>query len=163
MARTKAQKVEIIEKVESLMNGANSLVFVNIHGLKIGEATAMRRKLKSDNVGFFVAKKTLTALALKKKGYAGTMPELVGEFGFAYGADLVAPARGVYEFQKKFKDQLAIIGGVFENKYVNKDEMVAIASIPPLTTLHGMFANVINSPIQGFVMALDQIAKKKTV
>lgn len=161
MARTKAQKKEIIEKVESLMNGANSLVFVNIHGLKIGEATAMRRKLKSDNVGFFVAKKSLTALALKKKGYTGTMPELVGEFGFAYGADLVAPARGVYEFQKKFKDQLAIIGGVFENKYVSKDEMISIASIPPLATLHGMFANVINSPIQGFVMALSEIGKKK--
>ena len=40
--------------------------------------------------------------------------------------------------------------------------MTAIATIPSQKTLQGMFVNVINSPIQGFVMALDQIAKKKT-
>ena len=162
MARTKVQKKEIMEKVETLMDGAQSIVFANIHGLRIDEATAMRRKLKSEKVGFFVAKKSLTALALKKKDYVGTMPELVGEFGFAYGADLVAPARVVYEFQKKYKDHVSIIGGVFEGRYVTKDEMVSIASIPPLQTLYGMLANVINFPIQGLVIALDQISQKKT-
>lgn len=143
------------------MNGAQSLVFVNIHGLKLEDATKMRRALKAEKVGFFVAKKSLTSLALASKKYAGTAPELVGEFGFAYGTDLIAPARGVYEFQKKLKDQVTIIGGVFENKYMTKDEMVAIASIPQLATLQGMFLNVINSPIQGFVMALNEIGKKK--
>jgi hypothetical protein len=39
--------------------------------------------------------------------------------------------------------------------------MVAIATIPPIGVLRGMFVNVINSPRQGFVMALDQIAKQK--
>ncbi len=160
MARTKAQKKEIVEKLDVIMKDAKSLVFVNVHGLRVGDTTAMRRKLKQDGVGFFVAKKTLTALALADKKYAGTMPELVGEFGLAYGKDLVAPARGVYEFQKKHKDQIAIVGGVFESKYMNKDEMLVIASIPPLNVLHGMFVNIINSPIQGFVMALDQISKK---
>ncbi len=163
MARTKAQKKEIIEKVQSLMDGAQSLVFVNIHGLKLEDATTLRRALKKEGVGFFVAKKSLTALALANKKYAGTAPELTGEFGFAYGVDLVAPARGVYEFQKKLKDQVSITGGVFESKYMTKEEMIAIASIPPLATLHGMFVNVINSPIQGFVMALSEIGKKKTV
>lgn len=161
MARTKAQKQEIIEKLGGIMDKAKSMVFVNFHGLKVADSTTMRRKLTADQVGFFVAKKTLTARALEAKKYEGTMPELTGEFGLAYGTDLVAPARDVYEFQKKFKDQLSILGGVFEGKYMTKDEMTAIAAIPPLATLHGMFVNVINSPIQGFVMALDQIAKKK--
>jgi large subunit ribosomal protein L10 len=121
----------------------------------------MRKKLKTDGVGLFVAKKSLTALALDTKKYEGTMPELIGEFGLAYGTDLVAPARGVYEFQKKFKDQVAIVGGVFEKKFMSKEEMTAIAAIPPLQTLYGMLANIINSPIQGLVMALDQISKKQ--
>jgi len=162
MARTKAQKKEIVEKVKTLMDGAESLVFVNIHGLKLEDATKMRKALKAEKVGFFVAKKSLTSLALADKKYAGVAPELVGEFGFAYGKDLVAPARGVYEFQKKLKNQVSIIGGVFENKYMTKDEMVSIASIPPFAILQGMFLNVINSPIQGFVMALSEIGKKKT-
>lgn len=162
MARTKNQKKEIIEKLDTIISGAKSLVFVNIHKLKVADATVMRRQLTKDNVGFFVAKKTLTEKSLSTKKLEGKIPDLVGEFGLAYGNDLIAPARGVYEFQKKFKDQVNIVGGVFESRYMNKDEMLAIATIPPLQTLYGMFVNVINSPIQGLVVALDQIAKKKT-
>lgn len=161
MARTKAQKKEIIEKLTSIAEGAKSLVFVNVHGLKVADSTAMRRALRNDNVGFFVAKKSLTSRVLSNRTYEGTMPELVGEFGLAYGTDLVAPARGIYEFQKKFKDQVAIVGGVFENRFMTKEEMTAIAAIPPINTLYGMFVNVVNSPIQGLVMALDQLSKKK--
>ena len=161
MARTKAQKKEIIGQLETIMNGAQSLVFVNVHGLKVSESTAMRRGLRADKVGFFVAKKTLASIALAHKKYAGTAPEMPGEFGLAYGVDLVAPARGVYEFQKKYKNQVAIVGGVFEGKFMTKEEMTAIAAIPPVKTLQGMFVNVINSPIQGLVVALDKIAQKK--
>ena len=162
MARTKAQKKEVIEKLEKIMGGANSMVFVNFHGLKVADATTMRRQLTKDGVGFFVAKKSLTAKALGTRKYAGSAPALAGEFGLAYGTDLIAPARGIYEFQKKLKDQVTIVGGVFESKYMTREEMTAIASIPPLSTLYGMFVNVINSPIQGLVLALDQVAKKKT-
>jgi large subunit ribosomal protein L10 len=160
MARTKEQKKEIIEKLEKIMDGAKSLVFVNVHGLQVSDSTIMRKALKADGVGLFVAKKTLTSRALASKKYEGTEPALTGEFALAYGADLTAPARGVFAFQNKFKDKVSIVGGVFEGKFMNKEEMTVIASIPSLKTLQGMFVNLINSPIQGFVMALDQIAKK---
>src|SRR5690348_17227109 len=106
MARTKVQKKELIDKLSTLMEGAKSLVFVNIHDLKVADSTTMRKKLKSEQVGLVVAKKTLTERALAEKKYAGTQPELVGEFALAYGTDLVAPARNVYEFQKKHKDKV---------------------------------------------------------
>jgi len=160
MARTKIQKKEVMDKLETIVKGAGTLVFVNIHGLKVLEATTMRRQLTKDDVGFFVAKKTLTAKVLEANKYKGTMPALEGEFALAYSKDLVAPARGVYEFQKKFKDQIAIVGGVFEGTYMSKDEMLSIANIPPLSTLYGMLVNVINSPIQGLVIALHQMSKK---
>ncbi len=160
MARTKEQKKEIIEKLEKFMSSAKSLVFVNIHGLPVSDATTMRRSLKSEGVGMFVAKKTLMARALDVQKYEGALGALPGEIALAYGVDLVAPARTVYGFQNKLKDKVSIMGGVFEGKYMSKEEMTAIAAIPPLKTLQGMFVNLINSPIQGFVMALDQISKK---
>ncbi len=163
MARTKVQKKEIIDKLEDIAKDAKSMVFVNFHGLNVGDTTLVRRKLKSEKVGFFVSKKSLTRKVLEGKKYQGTFPELVGEVGLAYGEDLIAPAREIYEFQKKHKGQITILGGVFEGKFMTKEEMMSIALIPSQKTLQAMFVNVINSPIQGFVMALDQIAKKKTV
>jgi|SRR3989344_758566 len=160
MARTKEQKKEIIEKLRGIMDKSGSLVFVNIHGLKVNDTVAMRRKLGTENVGLFVAKKTLTSLALADKKYVGEEPTLPGELALAYG-DTITPARAVYEFQKKHTSQVVIVGGVFEDHYLDKEAMTAIAAIPPLSTLHGMFVNIINSPIQRFVVALDQIAHKK--
>ena len=160
MARTKAQKKDIIEKLSKIMDGAKSLVFVNFHGLTVAEATEMRKALKKAGVSYFVAKKTLALKALEGHKYAGTQPALVGEFGLAYGDDQVAPARGIYEFQRKFKDKASIVGGVFDKAYMGKDEMTAIAAIPPRETLYGMLVNIINSPIQGLVIALDQMSKK---
>lgn len=161
MAITKEKKKEIVKKISDVVKDSKSIVFFNFHGLKIQEETPIRRKLRSEGVGYSVAKKTLIKKALDEAKIEGQQPVLKGELGFAYGKDLIAPAREVFEFQKKHKENLTILGGVFDGKYMNKEEMMAIAAIPPLQTLYAQFVNIINSPIQGLVMALDGIAKKK--
>ncbi len=162
MARTKVQKKEIIEKVKKITEDAKSMVFVHFKRLKVNDMVSFRKALRAEGVGFFVSKKTLAKKALDANSYAGSMPELDGEVGLAYSKDLIAPAREVYTFQKKFKDSIAILGGVFDGKYMAKDEMLTIATIPSQKTLHGMFVNIISSPMRGLVVAMDQIAKKKS-
>ena len=91
------------------------------------------------------------------------MPKLSGgELAVAYGTDLIAPAREIFSFKKKFNDNITVVGGMFEGKYMTAAEMQAIAEIPSPQVLRGMFVNVINSPIQGMVIALSKIAEKKT-
>ena len=53
------------------------------------------------------------------------------------------------------------MGGIFDGKFTDAAGMNAIALIPSVPVLRGMFVNVINSPIQGLVIALDKIAEKK--
>lgn len=161
MAVKKAKKVEILTNLKEIISKKSSLVMVNFHGLNVADTTEMRKGLRDNKVGYLVAKKTLVkkALALGKVG--GELPELDGEIALVYGDDQLAPAREVYNFQKKFKDHLQILGGVFEGKFLGKEDMISIASIPPLQVLHGQFVNLINSPIQGLVIALNAVAKQK--
>ncbi len=161
MAIKKDKKVEILNKVKSIFDKDGSTVFVNFHGLSVGDTTELRRGLRDQDVGFTVAKKTLIKRALEGVKVEGEIPSLDGEVAVAYGEDVVAPARGVYEFQKTHKDQISILGGIFEDQYKNKEEMMEIASIPGMQILRGMFVNVINSPIQGLAVALSEIAKSK--
>ena len=161
MAITKEKKTEILSKLEGIKNDSKTLVFVGFNGLTVLESTEMRDKLREEGVGYFVAKKTLIARALDGE-YEGDVPELEGEVALAYSADEIAPAQNVREFEKKFEDNVSILGGVFQGIYKTKEEMTVIASIPALPTLRGMFVNVINSPIQGFAVALNQIAEKRT-
>ncbi len=161
MPITKEKKKEIEEKLGERIKGAASLVFVHFKRLPVADTRDLRRALRDEGVGYTVAKKTLMRRAFEKSKVTGEMPELTGEVALAYGEDLIAPARGIFEFQKKFKEQIVILGGVFDGVFKNKEAMTQIALIPPLPTLRGQFVNLINSPIQQFVMALGQIAEKK--
>jgi large subunit ribosomal protein L10 len=161
MAISRAKKEEIVADLEGAIKDSKSLVFVNFKGLKVKDATDMRRALKSEGVSYQVAKKSLTKRVLEGEKFKGEEPELTGELALAWSDDLIAPARGVYSFQKKFPGALTILGGVFEGKYMSKSEMEGIATIPAIPVLRGMFVNVINSPIQRFAIALGQIAEKK--
>ena len=161
MAITKAKKKDILEKLKDV-TGKESVVFVNFHGLPVNETAEIRRKLLESGVSYLVAKKTLVKKAFGETSISGDMPNFDGELALAFADDLIAPAREVFSFQKKYTDKISILGGVFENKYFSKIQMEEIAKIPTQDTLRGMFVNVINSPIQGLVLALNAISEKKS-
>jgi len=160
MAITKAKKQDILARLEGVKKDSESIVFVKFNGLSVADTTAMRAKLREEGVGYFVAKKTLMTRTFGES-YEGTMPTLPGEIAVAYSADAIAPAQQVKEFAAKYKDNLAIAGGVFQGVFKDAAEMTEIASIPALPVLRGMFVNVINSPIQGLAIVLNAIAEKK--
>lgn len=159
MAITKEKKQDILKKLEGIRNDSDSIVFVNFKGVSVSDTSAMRRKLREEGVGYFVAKKTLIKRAFGDT-FTGEMPTLDGEIAVAYSKDAIAPAQNVKEFAKKYKEAIAIAGGVFQGVYKNKAEMTEIASIPPLQTLRGMFAQLINSPRQRFAVVLSEVSKR---
>jgi len=162
MAITREKKTEIVDKLSKAFKSAASVVFVNFRGLSVGNTTAMRRALKENGVSYTVAKKSLTSRALEAEKEEGEKPELPGELSLAWGEDLIAPAREVYSFMKKFPENLKILGGIFNGKYVSILEVEEMAKIPTLEVLRGKFVNIVNSPIQRFAIALDQIAKLRS-
>jgi large subunit ribosomal protein L10 len=158
---TKEKKKELVKKIAEAIKGSKSVVFVNFQHLTVSDDMAMRKALRKENVGYLVVRKTLAKIALKEAGVSGDIPELKGELAMVYGDDLTAPAREFYAFQKKYKDNVKIVGGIFEGKYMSLEEMTEIAAIPSQKTLYAQFVNLINSPIQRFAVVLDQIANSK--
>ena len=163
MAKTKAEKGVIIDKLEDAFKTGASSVFVHFTKVTVAEESAMRRALRGDGVSYFVAKKTLMRRALEKLGHAHQSLPLEGEVAVAYGGgeDATLAARLVHEFGKKLADKLTILGGIFEGKLVDGPKMQEIATIPSLQVLRGMFVNVINSPIAGLAIALKAVADKR--
>ncbi len=161
MAVSKEKKGEILSKLKKIVKDSNSIVFINFHSLPVSESSSIRKELRSKKVGYTIAKKTLIKKAFEDSNLEGSMPNLPGELGIVYGEDLLDPAREIYNFQKKLDKKLQIVGGVFEGKFMTLDQMISVSQIPGLKTLQAQFVNLINSPIQGFVMALSEIAKKK--
>lgn len=160
MAITKQKKEEILSKLQNILKDSETIAFVNFSGLGVADTTEMRKALKAEGIGYFVAKKTLAKRALSEINTTGDMPEFTGELAVVYGEE-TSPAREVYTFMQKHKEKLSLLGGIFEGKYLNQEGIMEIATIPSLDVLRGMFVNLINSPIQRFAVVLDQVAQKK--
>lgn len=162
MPITKDKKKELVKELETVFKDSKGVVFVGFKGLKVNEANTMRKGFKAQGVSFIVAKKTLMNRALDAAKVSGAKPEIGGEVAVAYSTDNLTPAREIGSFLKKNKDKLSILGGIFEGKFITKAEVVTYASIPDQKTLYAQIVNLFNSPIQGFVVAASEIAKKKT-
>jgi len=161
MPITRSKKGEIINDLKGIFKDSKTVVFVNFHGLNVSDSSILRKDLKNSEIGYLVAKKTLVRKVLEGSKIMGDTPALEGELSIAFGKDLLEPARKIYSFQKKLENRISILGGLFDGRFVDKQEMTEIAQIPPRETLYAQFVNLINSPIKGLAVALDQIAKTK--
>jgi len=163
MALSRTQKEAQVAKIKDIAQNAKTIVFVHFNGLTMPDATALRAALRENEVGYTVVKKTLAKRVFSEADIAGELPALDGELAIAYSeVEPTAPAREIFSFGKGVDGKVAISGGVFAGEFKNAEEMTEIAMIPSLQVLRGMFVNVINSPIQGLVVALGQIAEKKS-
>ncbi len=161
MAKNKNQKKEVVENLSKVVKDAKSIVFVNFDKLEVVEETKLRRALRESGNSYQVIKKTLLKRAFDGSGITGDLAEMPGMIGIASGVILLAPAREVHGFQQNHKDTVKIVGGVFDGRFVGMEEMMSIATIPSFEALQGMFANIINSPLQRFAIALNEVAKTK--
>lgn len=97
---------------------------------------------------------------LDEKGLAGTAPVLEGEIGVAYSTDPLAAAREVFNFAKG-KARPVIAGGVYDGKYADKAEILAIATIPSREVLLSQIAYLLKSPLQRLAIAVNEVSKAK--
>jgi large subunit ribosomal protein L10 len=160
MALTKTQKQAVLNELTEVAD-AKSIVFVGFRKLNVKDVTEFRRGLRKEDVSYRVAKKTLLRRALDVKGFSGTMPELPGELGVAWGEDPLTAAREVYAFAKTHKENLEIVGGVFEGQYKDAASMMTIATIPPREVLLAQIAFLLKSPLQRLAIAVNEVAKTK--
>ena len=161
MAITKQKKQEIVTKLSDICKTAKTVVFVSFTKLGANEANELRAKCADESVGYCVAKKTLIKKVFGDASFEGDIPVLEGEIAIAYSEDQIAPARVITQINKDIEGEATIIGGIFENKYITKEQMQEIGSIPPIPVLYAQFMTVIRSPIQGFASVINQIADKK--
>lgn len=163
MAITKQKKGEIIRDIEENLKQAEMVMFINFHGLNVLAANELRRLLRQIGAKIMVAKKTLIKRAFSATELAGEMPLLDGEIAVAFSSgEPTATAKAIQQFAKK-NEAVKIIGGVFESGYIGKEKMIMLANIPSRDVLLGKFVNVINSPIQGTVTALNGVIKNFAV
>jgi len=166
-----AKKIIVKELTEKISN-SKTVVLVDYRGLTVEQDTELRVALRKAGVKYEVVKNTLTRFAMNNNGYGELDTYLNGPTAIAYSfEDVVAPAKIMCEFAKKF-EHLQIKVGIVEGKIFAEKEIKALAELPSREELIAKvlagfnapisgFVNVLNGNLRGLVVALNGIAQKK--
>jgi large subunit ribosomal protein L10 len=169
---TREQKQRQIDSLKEQLGGAEGLFVMSFTGLKVGEVTELRRKIREANGNYVVVKNRLARIAV-----AGTEKEplqtlLGGMTAVAYtSVDPVALAKALADFAKGH-EKLTFRGGVVEHVVLDAAQARQVAALPskPELVARLLFllqspmrrlVTALNWPVQGLASTVSQIAKEK--
>ena len=155
------QKKQVVQELTEKVKSAQSIVLADYRGLTVEQDTALRNALRAAGVEYRVVKNTLTSFAMKENGLEGLDPFLNGPTAMALSStDVVAPAKVLAEFAKKF-EKLELKAGVVEGKVVDVSVIQTLAELPSREVLIARVLGSLNAPITGLAVALNAIAEQK--
>jgi len=155
MALTREQKKKIIEDLKEKIARQKAIIFVGITGLKVKDLSELRRKLKAVEGNLQVVKKTLIEKAFKENDLEFDRNKYREEVALAFGfEDEIKLAKRVHQFSL-VNERLKILGGFFENRFREAQELITLAQLPTREELLARLVGTLSAPLTNFASALQ--------
>lgn len=142
----RTEKEEVINELHEKMAKARAAIVAEPMGLDVETITALRKKLRDNQVEYRVVKNTLAARAAKGTPVEVVADKFVGPTALvmSYG-DVVAPAKLLAEFMKD-RSNFSIRAAVVEGKLVDAKGVAALAKLPGINELRAQILGMITQP-----------------
>ena len=158
MALTKEQKQKQIKALKEKVSKQKSVIFVDFSKVPSKDMFGLRRALKEAGCNLKIAKKTLVRIAFGQSNISfwnKMKASIPGQLALVFGIeDEIAPARISNKFAKDH-ESFKILGGIFENRFIEKDKVLALANLPSREELLQKAVGSIASPMSGFMNVLQ--------
>lgn len=155
----KAKEVEVNNIAEKI-NKAKTVVAFDYQGLTVFQFETLRNSVREQGCDVAVLKNNITRRAATKAGYPDLASALVGPKALIFSEDdVVAPAKGLYEFAKE-NTQVKIACGVVEGQFANVDKINELATLPSKDGLLTMLAAGMLGTVSQLAIGLHQLTEK---
>ncbi|MEF8847047.1 MAG: 50S ribosomal protein L10 [Candidatus Paceibacterota bacterium] len=152
MPLTREQKEKVVQELEDKINRQKAMTFVNFQGLGVKKFTELRKELKKMGAEVKVTKKTLANIAFENAGLE--LKDYEGQFALVFGyEDKVQSIKAVHNIEEE--TELEIVGGYFNDRFIDPAEVRKIAQLPGRDELLGKLTQSISSPLSGLVNTLQ--------
>ncbi|MBI1838815.1 MAG: 50S ribosomal protein L10 [Candidatus Colwellbacteria bacterium] len=162
MAKTKAQKLDIVEKANEELAAAKTLVFADFGGTSMQDLKSLRTALRAVDARFQVIKKRLLKLVLSGKLLDFDPKQFDGPVGTIFAKnDISEVAQSLYKFSKD-KPNFKILGGMNLEKgeAISGETVKAIGQLPPREILLGQLMGMMTAPLRAFMYILQEKSKR---
>ncbi|MBM3206558.1 MAG: 50S ribosomal protein L10 [Candidatus Staskawiczbacteria bacterium] len=164
MALTKEKKQNNLKDIKANIAKQKSVIFVDFSKVASKDLFDLRKKLKEAGCNLKVGKKTLIRIAFGQSNISfwnKIKQSIPGQLALVFGIeDEIVPARISNQFAKT-NENFKILGGIFEKRFINKERVLELASIPPRNELLGRLVGSLASPMASFVRVLDRVRENK--
>ena len=154
MAKTRAQKEELVQKLQEKLGKAKAMVFTDYRGLTMKQLSDLRDNLREQQAEFTITKNTLlerampTTYHLPPTAYQTPTATL-----FAYD-DEISPIKLLV---KTLKD--ATLGkikmGFLGTEALDEARILQLSTLPTKDELRGQTVGILVAPLQGIVSVLQ--------
>jgi large subunit ribosomal protein L7/L12 len=166
------EKNEEVERLKQDFEKIKSAFLVDFRGMKVVDATDLRRQVHKSHGHFKVVKNTLAALAAKDLPLNVLEKYFEGPTGIAFTDQDAAALAKVLNTISKDNPNLVIKAGYLEGSFIEGKRISEIANMPSRAQLQaqvvGMLASplrrlmwVLNGTIQKFMVVLSEIQKSR--
>ena len=150
----KAEKQQTVDTLNEHFRSIQSAFLIDYRGVKVVEATELRRKIREIDGCYIVVKNTLATLAAKQTELEKLEEHFQGPTAVAYHQkDVVGMAKVLNEISKtnpNFQFKAALV----EGKVVSTSEIQVLASMPSREVLLSKLAFLLKAPLQNLAVVL---------
>ena len=162
MAKTKAQKNQVIEKGAKSLKESSNLIFTDFSGTTAQDIRSLRISLREAGSRYEVIKKRLLNIILKNKGLDMDTKYFEGQVGTVFVTGEISDVAGrVFRFSKG-KEKFKILGGVDLEKgeKLEADFVTRIGQLPTREVLLGTVMGGMVAPLRAFMWILKERSRK---
>src|SRR5215468_555954 len=163
MAVTKAKKAEQIEKLNSDLKKASSMIVGTFSKLTVAKDFELRKTVRIAGGRYQVVKNTLAGRAADGTKVAEALKGLKGVTSIAYTeGDPVALAKALSKYVED-NPEFSFKSGVLEGKVISTKEIKALATMPSKEEIYSKLMFLINAPAQRLVTVMNAVGRDLAV
>lgn len=154
------EKRRITEEIARDLGEAGVIYLTDFTGLDVAAMTEFRNRLSERGLRYRVVKNTLMRRALEGLDLPEIGEHLEGPTGLVLGDDdPIEPAKAVREFAKEHEERPTVKVGIIDRRTVTREEIGALAELPPRDRLLGSIAGGLTAGIAGIAGAIDALLR----
>jgi large subunit ribosomal protein L10 len=150
------EKTTIVEDLSTRLNQSPFLIVTEYTGMNVLQFSELRSRLAGAGARCRVVKNTFLRRAAADVGYPDLADNLTGQTAIVTGeSDVCAAAKVLKGFSAEFQKP-AVKVGVLDKVIISKEQIGALADLPPKAVLQSQLLGVLKSPLQKLVLLLNE-------
>lgn len=152
-------KLDRVKKLKEELEKSSAFVFTDYRGLNVQQISELRNALRERNTKFHVVKNNFARRVFEELGHKDLEGFFVGPTAIAYTSEDISDVAKIIVSNKK-ETTLKIKGGYVEGAILTADQIEEISKLPSREVLIAQAIGLMNAPIKGLVITLNEIIGK---